>query len=85
MAVINTPPAQSPFDENGVVRPAWREWCKQVYLIAHSTSQSGTTAQRPPIKYVGQFYFDKDLGSNGKPIWANKNGDGWVLADGTTA
>jgi hypothetical protein len=84
MAIINTPPVQSPFDRDGVVTREWREWCKAVYLIAGSTSQSGTTAQRPPIKYAGQFYFDKDLGSNGKPIWANKNGDGWVDATGAT-
>ena len=41
---------------------------------------SGTTDQRPTIAIIGQQYFDTDLN---KPIWRNKNNNGWVDANGT--
>lgn len=42
---------------------------------------SGTTSKRPTICVVGQMYFDTTLN---KPIWRNKDNNGWVDATGAT-
>jgi hypothetical protein len=50
------------------------------FLVAISTPQNGTTANRPTQNLqVGQFYFDTTLGY---PIWYN--GTVWKNASGTT-
>ncbi|PGQ73789.1 hypothetical protein [Bacillus cereus] len=41
--------------------------------------ESGTTLQRPTVARVGQRYFDTDLN---KPIYRNKNNNGWVDSNG---
>lgn len=44
---------------------------------------SGTTAQRPTTgTYIGQPFFDTTLN---KPIWRNKDNNGWVDATGAVA
>ena len=51
------------------------------FLVAISTPQNGTTANRPTQSLqIGQFYFDTTLGI---PIWYN--GTDWVDATGTVA
>lgn len=45
------------------------------------TTQNGTTANRPTFTVAGQMYFDIDLN---KPIWRNKDNNGWVDATGTS-
>lgn len=83
---FNEPPARAAFDDKtGAANPAWLQWVGQVHEVSGTLLASGTTANRPPIKFVGQQYFDTSLGANGKPIFANKVGTGWVLADGTAA
>jgi hypothetical protein len=50
------------------------------FLVAISTPQNGTTADRPTQSLqIGQFYFDTTLGI---PIWYN--GTVWKNASGTT-
>jgi len=52
------------------------------YNAAASTPQHGDTANRPTQNLqIGQFYFDTDLGTTGKPIWYD--GSDWVDATGT--
>jgi hypothetical protein len=59
------------------------QWFKKLFIVAFDQQTSGTTAQRPTADlYVGKFYFDKDLGTEGRPIWRNKDNDGWCDADG---
>lgn len=41
--------------------------------------ESGPTSQRPTIARIGQRYFDTDLN---KPIYRNKNNNGWVDSNG---
>lgn len=82
---ITQPPIRSPFDSDRGVSSPWVEWTNQIYTVVNALAQSGPTAQRPTKLYVGQTYFDTSLGANGKPIWVNKAGTGWVLADGTAA
>lgn len=89
MAVISQPPLKTTFDaditdENGKVigkriHTAWAEWVKSAHNILVSESQSGTTANRPPQKYIGQGYFDTTLGYK---IWFD--GTNWVDATGST-
>lgn len=43
------------------------------------TTEYGTTANRPTFTVVGQRYFDTDLN---KPIWRNKDNNGWVDSNG---
>lgn len=84
MALINTPPVSE--EIKGLVSPAWSAWVGQVFRGVLSVYQSGTTAQRPTQGlWVGRRYFDTELGANGKPIWVDKTGVTWVLADGSAA
>lgn len=82
---LNPPPVKSKFDDADAPSNIWSDWGEQMYSIARTVIQSGTTANRPAIKFIGQQYFDTSLGANGKPIFVNKLGTGWVLADGTAA
>ena len=84
------PPLQSPllpFPATQVLfSPVWSSWLMRLWQVATSVTQSGTTAQRPTKNlWPGRPFFDVSLGTNGKPIWVNKAGTGWVLADGTAA
>lgn len=84
---MNNPPIASGVqDANGSIHPSWAQWFTQAFKILFAAQQSGTTAQRPVTGlYVGRFYFDTSLGAKGKPIFRNKNNDGWITADGTDA
>lgn len=85
--MISPPPNQQAIqDENGKINPAWQDFCTDVFMGIQTLESSGTTAKRPTKNlYPGRFYFDTSLGANGKPIWINKLGTGWILADGTAA
>lgn len=40
-----------------------------------SSTNKGTTAQRPAQPKIGQFYFDTTLVAAGKPVWCNTEFD----------
>ena len=89
---ISSPPTRGTIDEvdaegNPVrVSQPWSAFFDRVFKVCFAQSQSGTTAQRPTVGlYPGRRYFDTSLGANGKPIWVDKSGAAWVLADGTSA
>ena len=83
-SIIGTPPLREPAGE--AWSNTWGNWFAQVRLICFAQQESGATANRPTKNlYPGRRYFDTSLGANGKPIWVNKAGTGWVLADGTAA
>lgn len=82
---LNKPPIKSKFDNEDAPSGPWVDWTGQIHDISRTVIQSGTTAQRPAIKFIGQQYFDTSLGANGRPIFVNKLGTGWVLADGSAA
>jgi len=83
-AVIGIPPLREPAGD--AWSEPWRNWFMQAQTILFAAQQSGITANRPTKNlYPGRPYFDTSLGANGKPIWVNKAGTGWVLADGTAA
>lgn len=68
------------------INAEWQQFFSDVFKAIQALQQSGTTAQRPTKGlYVGRPYFDTSLGAKGKPIWVDKDGTGWVLADGTVA
>lgn len=85
--MINPPPTRSNMtDESGQVKPEWIEFFSSVFYAIQAHDGFGTTANRPTKGlYVGRPYFDTSLGANGKPIWVNKNGNGWITADGNSA
>lgn len=85
--MISPPPNKSPIQNStGFIANAWQEFFTNVFMGIQDIESSGTTANRPTKNlYPGRFYFDTSLGANGKPIWVNKLGSGWVLADGTAA
>ena len=57
----------------------WQQWLDRVQLILNAITSSGPTAGRPTGDlYVGQIYFDTDLGQ--QVIW---NGTAWVTSGGT--
>ena len=86
-----TPPLKSylPLAQDGrsVMWPQpWANWLSNSWILLNDVQNAGTTAQRPTTNlYAGKFYFDTDLGANGRPIWMNKGLTGWVFADGTAA
>lgn len=85
MARISPPPNATPVG-GGPLPPEWQTFFMAGYLSARLDYGSGTTAQRPTNDLrTGGRYFDTSLGALGKPIFVNKNGTGWVLADGTAA
>lgn len=85
--IISQPPIREPFNTaDGAISRAWAAWMQQAFRIMFAAAQSGTTAQRPTENlYPGRQYFDTSLGAKGKPIWVDKTGAAWVLADGTVA
>lgn len=84
---MNTPPINVPFNRaDGSIEPAWADYQIQVYRSASLDYGAGTTAQRPTKNLkAGGRYFDTSLAANGRPIWINKLGTGWVHDDGTAA
>lgn len=83
MALIGQPPQT---DVDSKLGQGWMQWFSDAYTILNAVTLSGTTAQRPTkLLWAGRPYFDKSLGANGRPIWVNKLGTGWVFADGTAA
>ena len=46
-----------------------------------TVNQSGDTASRPVAGYIGEMFFDTDLGTTGLPIWWDDTQ--WVDATGT--
>lgn len=95
MALINQPLSNAvdrlEIDNDGTptlagVSDGWRNFFNSVFTICNALTTSGTTANRPTKGlWVGRMYFDTSLGAHGKPIWVDKAGTGWVLADGTVA
>ena len=54
----------------------WQQWLDRVQLILNAITSSGPTAGRPTNDlYVGQIYFDTDLGQ--QVIW---NGTAWTFS-----
>lgn len=85
--MINPPPNKTAVqDQQGHIDAGWQAFYSDIFNAIVALQSYGTTAQRPTKNlYPGRFYFDESLGANGKPIWVNKTGTGWVLADGTAA
>lgn len=83
--IIQIPTQNQPLIKGEAVDPNWYVlWSKAAKWI-NENSQSGTTAQRPTERlYAGRHYFDTSLGAKGKPIWRNKDNDGWVDASGSS-
>ena len=79
MSIATPPPLQEPFDKDGRSSDAWNEWAQSMYTVTNTLEQSGTTANRPAQKFIGQPYFDTTLGYM---IWAN--GSVWKDASGNT-
>lgn len=73
-------------DEDGNVTNVsggWRNFFNSVFNICNALTMSGTTANRPTsMLWPGRMYFDTSLAANGKPIWVNKGGTGWIDATG---
>ena len=82
MALISDPPSTQLTDDPSIWQ-GWASFFSSVSLLLGAITQSGTTANRP-TKYlwVGRPYWDTSLAANGKPIWVNKLGTGWVDATG---
>lgn len=88
--VISVPPLNSNLPVNdeqlAVWTNPWANWLTKAGMILFAVSQSGTTAQRPTKNlWAGRMYFDTSLGAHGKPVFASKTLDSWLLADGTVA
>lgn len=73
MALINPPPLQ------GFIRPV-ATWFMQVYTLAFSIQESGTTAERPTKNlWVGRRFYDTTLNAPvywGGSIWVTSGGGG---------
>lgn len=85
---MSTKTPQPPFYDqfltpDGRVSASWNAWLSRQADITRPGN--GTTAQRPTTGlYPGRMFFDTSLGANGKPIWVNKTGSGWVDATGAS-
>lgn len=65
------------------VSGGWRNFFNSVFNICNALTMSGSTANRPTsMLWPGRMYFDTSLAANGKPIFVNKVGTGWVDATG---
>lgn len=93
MALINTPPGNSPVDDQNqvtkrwAVTSVWLNFFNQVFRICSAQTQSGTWAQRPTTDlYPGRAYFatDKGASSKGMKVFVDKDSTGWVDGAGTT-
>lgn len=65
--------------------PAWSGWFSIAQRILQATSSSGPTTARPTTNvYVGQFWYDTDLGL---PVWVDSIGPPivWHTAAGAPA
>lgn len=57
-----------------IVSVVWQQWFDRVQEIVNTNTSSGPTAGRPTQNlFVGQQYFDTDLG---KPVYWN--GSTWI-------
>tara|TARA_R110000824_G_scaffold266240_1_gene455245 strand:+ start:225 stop:902 length:678 start_codon:yes stop_codon:yes gene_type:complete len=79
MPIITPPPLQDAIQEETSITPPWQAWTKSVYTVANTVAQSGTTANRPPAKFVGQQYFDTTLT---KPVFYS--GSAWIQISGSS-
>lgn len=82
-AVITPPPTQSPVDTKGdSINSIWENWMTMAYTVMFGLTLSGTTKGRPTDNlWVGQTYFDTDLGL---PIYLKTLSPiVWIKADGT--
>lgn len=88
MALVSSPGTSSvdSLDENGNLVPpgtGWRNFFNSIFNVCNALTMSGTTANRPTaMLWPGRMYFDTSLAANGKPIWVNKGGTGWIDATG---
>lgn len=88
MALIGSPGTSAvdlQDDEGNItnVSNGWRNFFNSVFNICNALTMSGTTANRPTsMLWPGRMYFDTSLAANGKPIWVNKGGTGWIDATG---
>ena len=78
MPIITPPPLQEPFDRDGVASTPWKQWTQSVYTVANTVEQSGTTANRPAQKFIGQQFYDTTLG---EPIFSD--GTSWNTISGS--
>ena len=89
-AIITPPPTRGTVDRFEAEKPAgvsqpFTSWFQSVFLVCFGLTQSGTTLQRPTTNlWPGRMYFDTSLASDGRPIWVNKDVDGWVDGDGNS-
>ena len=84
MALLNAPPlAEKMIGTDAKAFGSWAAFFMQVFR-GTSFYGSGTTANRPALKDLkaGGYYFDTSLGANGRPIWVNRLGTGWVDSAG---
>lgn len=82
---MNPPVQEKVTDQSGKLTISWIDFISQLFLTANSLLESGTTAQRPTKNlWIGRMYFDTSLAANGKPIWVDKNGTGWVDGSGAS-
>lgn len=62
-------PITAIFDQNGRPTKSGAEWLTLIWLSANSSTESGTTAQRPTAKlWLGRQFYDTTLGI---PIFVN--------------
>jgi hypothetical protein len=88
---VSLSPAPLSMDLNakgGTTASAWRAWLSQLFGVASTVNNAGTTANRPvgssqiPLA-IGQRYFDTTLGI---PVWIKSlNPTVWVNASGVPA
>jgi hypothetical protein len=76
------PPFQSiATDANGIMKPVWKQWFDRVQTILSAVMGNGATTDRPnKYAFIGQPYFDTDLG---QPVFWN--GTTWVTWSGPAA
>lgn len=82
--MISAPPVKTPVSDGKTNQQSWINWFQNVFYIAFSQSQSGTTSQRPTsVLWVGRRYFDTTLG---KPVYIKSLGPTiWVDGVGTVS
>jgi hypothetical protein len=82
---IGPVPAQSPVVEqpSRLLTSPWRSWFSQLFFFGKALGAADTTAMRPDKDlYVGQMYFDTDLGI---PVFIQSLGPPVVWVDATGA
>lgn len=88
MAIVSSPgtsavDSQDKDGNNVGVSSGWRNFFNSLFTVCNALTMSGTTTNRPTsMLWPGRMYFDTSLAANGKPIWVNKGGTGWIDATG---